>query len=121
VRLAVQCGPRLVEHDGTIGIHRDDGRRYARTAACVREGGRTLDFVLVWNAGDPMRGPGLLSFARMLLASPSFVGDAAPCERALNLDGGPSTGAFVRGRPALSHDALGPVPFALVARAARAR
>jgi uncharacterized protein YigE (DUF2233 family) len=113
--LAVQCGPRLVERDRTVGITRDNGARFARTAACVRDGGRTLDFVLSWLASDPMRGPGLLAFAR-LLAQPSPVGDAQGCERALNLDGGPSTGVFMRGAASATHAPLGPVPFALVVR-----
>lgn len=112
IDLAVQCGPRLIERDGSVGIYRDDGHRFARTAACVRHGGRTLDFVLTWSPAHPLRGPGLYAFARML-AAPSPVGDPAGCERALNLDGGPSTGVFVRGAPMASHDSLGPVPWVI--------
>ena len=112
VDLAVQCGPRLIERDGSVGIHRDDGRRFARTGLCLRDGGRTLDVVVNWWRDDPLHGPGLLGFAQRL-AAPSPVGDHAGCESALNLDGGPSTGIYVRNAPAASHDAIGPVPFAL--------
>ncbi|MEI8255422.1 MAG: phosphodiester glycosidase family protein, partial [Deltaproteobacteria bacterium] len=116
IDLAVQCGPRLVERDGTVGIHRDDGRRFARTGACLRDDGRTLDVVIAYWRDDPMRGPGLLGFSQRL-AAPSAVGDPRGCESALNLDGGPSTGVYVRGAPAASHDAIGPVPYALAVRA----
>jgi len=112
--LAVQCGPRLVEEGGVVGVHRDDGRRFARTAACVRDGGRTLDLVLTWDLDDPMRGPGLQWLARRL-AGPSPTGDPGGCERALNLDGGPSTGFRIRGAP--GHEPLGPTPWLLTARA----
>lgn len=112
--LAVQCGPRLVEEGGLVGVHRDDGRRFARTAACVRDGGRTLDLVATWEPDAPVRGPGLLWLSRRL-AGPSPTGDARGCERALNLDGGPSTGLYVRGGP--SHPAPGPTPWVLTVRA----
>ena len=112
--LAVQCGPRLVEQGGLVGVHRDDGRRYARTAACVRDGGRTLDLVLTWDPDAPMRGPGLLWLARRL-AGPSPTGDGHGCERALNLDGGPSTGFAIARGP--THGAVGPTPWLLTARA----
>jgi uncharacterized protein YigE (DUF2233 family) len=116
VDLAVQCGPRLVERDGAVGIRRDDGRRFARTAICLRDAGRTMDVIATWWRDEPLRGPGLLAFAQRL-AAPSLVGDARGCEAALNLDGGPSTGIYVRGEPRATHAAIGPVPFALVVRA----
>jgi hypothetical protein len=112
--LAVQCGPRLVERGGVIGVHRDDGRRFARTAACVRDDGRTLDLVLTWCVDDAMRGPGLLWLARRL-AGPSPTGDPGGCELALNLDGGPSTGLLLE--PGAGHDAVGPTPWLLTVRA----
>jgi hypothetical protein len=114
-QLAVQCGPRLVERDGAVGITRDTGARFARTAACVRDGGHTLDLVVTWLPSDPLRGPGLMALAQRL-AQPSPVGDPRGCERALNLDGGPSTGVFVRGAPFATHRPVGPVPYALVVR-----
>ena len=57
--LVVQCGPRLVETGGQVGVYRDDGRRFARTALCLRDQGRTLDVILTWEDGAPLRGPGL--------------------------------------------------------------
>jgi uncharacterized protein YigE (DUF2233 family) len=115
IDLAVQCGPRLVERDGSAGIYRDDGQRYARTAACIRDGGRTLDIVVTWSTADPLRGPGLYAFSRMLVAREP-AGEAAGCERALNLDGGPSTGVYVRGAPEATHAPLGPVPWLIAVR-----
>jgi hypothetical protein len=115
IDLAIQCGPRLVENDGSVGIRRDDGRRFARTAICLRDSGRTLDVIATWWRDEPLRGPGLLPFAQRL-AVPSPVGDARGCEAALNLDGGPSTGIYVRGESRATHGAIGPVPFALTVR-----
>lgn len=110
--LALQCGPRLVE-GGRPGVHRDDGRRAARTALCLREGGRLLDVVLVWDVDHPGEGPGLYRLAE-LLSRPSPVGDAAGCDDALNLDGGPSTGLATRALPeGWGPRAPGPVPWAL--------
>ena len=110
---AVQCGPRLIEADGSAGIRTDDGRRAARTAVCVREGGRELDLIV---AASPERlgaGPGLFQLARWL-AEPLASGELSGCEAALNLDGGPSTGLVVAPVPELFRAPLGPVPFVLV-------
>jgi hypothetical protein len=109
---AVQCGPRLIEPDGSVGILRDDGQRAARTAACIRDGGRELDLIVVTGRGQ-LGGPGLLQLARWL-SEPLAPGEPSGCEAALNLDGGPSTGILVAGVPALFRAPLGPVPFALV-------
>ncbi len=110
--LALQCGPRLVE-GGRPGVRRDDGQRAARTALCLREGGRVLDVILTWDPAHPGEGPGLLRLAE-LLALPSPAGDAVGCEDALNLDGGPSTGLVVRAAAASPGPrAPGPVPWAL--------
>jgi uncharacterized protein YigE (DUF2233 family) len=82
VDFAVQCRPRLVV--GFRGnIRSDDGRRAARTAICLREGGQRLDFVMALADGDD-GGPTLYELAAELVAT--------GCEEALNLDGGPSTG-----------------------------
>lgn len=82
---AVQCRPRLVLAR-TPNVHSDDGHRADRTALCLRDGGRTLD-VIVARTDDPLgsAGPTLYAFSRELVAR--------GCENALNLDGGPSTGA----------------------------
>ncbi len=111
--LAVQCGPRLVEPGPVIGVYGDRGDRYARAAACVRDRGATVDFIVTWSAAEPLRGPGLLAFAKAL-AGPSPAGDETGCESALNLDGGPSAGIVVDRSEAGSHPAVGPVPWAIV-------
>jgi phosphodiester glycosidase len=112
VDLALQCGPRLVE-SGRPGVHRDDGRRAARTALCLRDGGRSLDIVLAWNPDRPGDGPGLHRLAE-LLSRPLRAGDEGGCEDALNLDGGPSTGVTFSSMPAgWGPHAPGPVPWAL--------
>jgi hypothetical protein len=110
---SVQCGPRLIEAGGAIGIRGDDGQRAARTAACIREAGRELNFVVALGKGQLGGGPGLLQLAQWL-AQPLAPGEPSGCEAALNLDGGPSTGIVVAGLPKLGRLPLGPVPFALV-------
>jgi uncharacterized protein YigE (DUF2233 family) len=85
---ALQCRPRLVV-DRAVNIRRDDGNRADRTALCLRDGGRTLDVVVARTDDELGReGPTLFHFARALARS--------GCEQALNLDGGPSTGAAWR-------------------------
>jgi uncharacterized protein YigE (DUF2233 family) len=87
-RFAVQCRPRLVV-DGAPNIKSDDTTRAERTALCIRDAGRTVDVAIVRGSDDgESAGPSLFSLARHLAA----VG----CEAALNLDGGPSTGAAWR-------------------------
>ncbi|HWO10491.1 MAG TPA: phosphodiester glycosidase family protein [Polyangiaceae bacterium] len=110
---AVQCGPRLIEPGGAIGIRSDDGQRAARTAACVRDSGRELDLIVATSTAHLGGGPGLLQLARWL-AEPLAPGEASGCEAALNLDGGPSTGVVVAGAPEVFREPLGPVPFAVV-------
>jgi len=86
-RFAVQCRPRLVV-DGKVNIKRDDGKRSARTALCVKDNGKTLNVVLARDVSDPSFGPSLYALATYLAAD--------GCDSALNLDGGPSTGAAWR-------------------------
>jgi hypothetical protein len=64
---------------------RDDGQRAERTALCLRDDGRTIDVVI---AKSPEGGPSLFALARYLART--------GCDDALNLDGGPSTGAAWR-------------------------
>ncbi|APR86454.1 Hypothetical protein A7982_11803 [Minicystis rosea] len=85
VRFAVQARPRLVV-SGKSTIVKDDGRAAPRTALCVRDAGRTLEAVIA--RGDAGAGPTLSLLADMLVSR--------GCEAALNLDGGPSTGAAFR-------------------------
>jgi hypothetical protein len=86
---AAQNSPRLVEGDGQVGIHKDDGRHAARTAACD-VGGRLHLVTLLAPEED---GPTLLEFARWLAREPTLGG--LGCTAALNLDGGPSTGVWL--------------------------
>jgi hypothetical protein len=85
--LAVQSFPLIVEADGQPGIHSDDGRRAARTVACLVKS--TLHFVVI--AAPRGDGPTLFESAT-LLREPAPRGFG--CRVALNLDGGPSTGVF---------------------------
>lgn len=80
---AIQCRPRLVV-DGHNNLASDTGRRAARTALCLRDEGRTLELIVVPAEQDG--GPTLYELAEALIAE--------GCHDALNLDGGPSTGAF---------------------------
>ena len=85
---AVQCRPRLVV-DGQVNIRSDDGKRADRTAICLREEGSVLELVIArTESAGGKDGPTLRSFAERL----RLMG----CRDALNLDGGPSTGAAWR-------------------------
>jgi uncharacterized protein YigE (DUF2233 family) len=81
LKFAVQCRPRLVVK-GEANVKSDDGHRSERTALCLRDGGKTIDTFLV-RGGEG--GPSLFSLGKWLATK--------GCEEALNLDGGPSTGA----------------------------
>lgn len=81
---AVQCRPRLVV-DHAPNVKKDDGQRAERTALCLADGGKTMRVVI---ARDEGTGPSLYAFGQYLAR--------AGCEGALNLDGGPSTGAAWR-------------------------
>ena len=117
VELAVQCGPRLVEPGGVLGMKGDDGKRAERTAACIRRGGRELNFVIAAGPDVGSAGPTLYQFAQWLVA-PLSPGEPSGCEAALNLDGGPSTGVVARRFSRQEAVApRGPVPWALVATA----
>jgi hypothetical protein len=85
--LAVQSFPLVVEAEGKLGIYRDDGRRAARTVACLVRDALHL-IVISAPRGD---GPTLFETAQ-LLREPRPAGFG--CRRALNLDGGPSSGVW---------------------------
>jgi hypothetical protein len=101
---ALQSAPLIVETDGAIGIHSDDGKRAARTVVCAR--GAELRFVVVVApSGD---GPTLFELAR-------WLSGGGECAAALNLDGGPSTGVVFApwlGEPSSAPRA--PIGYALV-------
>src|SRR5262245_23966030 len=82
VQAAVQVGPLVVDPGGKNGIVRNDLDRQRRSAICLLPDGLTV-IVLV---------DGGLSLHELgeVLASPEVDGGFG-CDRALNLDGGPST------------------------------
>lgn len=105
--LAVQSFPLIVEPDGKPGIHRDDGRRAARTVACLV--GPRLHFILL--SAPRGEGPTLFESAELLRASPPR---GFGCRVALNLDGGPSSGVwFAPALGARQRAPLAPVAYAL--------
>lgn len=85
---AIQAKPRLVVAS-VVNLHGDDGRKAERTALCVRDGGKTLEVIVAHGKTAAPGGPTLMLLAEMLASR--------GCEGALNLDGGPSTGAAWQG------------------------
>jgi hypothetical protein len=82
VTAAVQVGPLVVDPGGKNGIRRNDHERQNRSAICKDQHGR-ITIVVVTG------GLSLFELGEVLSARESDGGFA--CERALNLDGGPST------------------------------
>jgi hypothetical protein len=105
--LAVQSHPLIVEPEGKSGIHRDDGRRAARTVACLK--GSALHFIVI--SAPRGEGPTLFESAALLRESaPRGFG----CTRALNLDGGPSSGVwFGPDVPARQREPAAPVAYGI--------
>jgi len=87
VDFAIQCRPRLVV-GGKANVKRSDGHGAERTALCVREGGRAVDVVVAVPSGNDA-GPSLFAMGH-------YLAEQVRCDDALNLDGGPSTGAAAR-------------------------
>ena len=85
---AIQARPRLVVASA-VNLHSDDGRGAERTALCVRDQGRNLEVIVAHGKTAAPGGPTLTLLAEMLVSR--------GCEGALNLDGGPSTGAAWQG------------------------
>ncbi|MEP7124180.1 MAG: phosphodiester glycosidase family protein [Byssovorax sp.] len=81
---AIQARPRLVVASA-VNLHSDDGRKAERTALCVLDEGRRLEVIVAHGKTATPTGPTLILLAEMLVSR--------GCEGALNLDGGPSTGA----------------------------
>ncbi len=80
---AVQAGPMLVDPGGKNGIYRNDFSRHDRTAICMSDAAVVVVIV--------KGGLSLFELGAVLAASEKDGGFA--CERAINLDGGPSTQA----------------------------
>jgi hypothetical protein len=105
--LAVQSFPLLIELDGKLGIHRDDGRRAARTVACLVE--NALHFIVI--SAPRGEGPTLFESASLLQGP---VPRGFGCKVALNLDGGPSTGVwFAPQIAARQRPPLAPIGYAI--------
>lgn len=93
-RFAIQCKPRLVV-ESAPNVRSDDGHRSERTALCLRDGGKTMEVVIVRDesAESVGGGPSLFALGHYLARH--------GCEGALNLDGGPSTGIAWRANGAI--------------------
>lgn len=96
---ALQCRPRLVV-DARPNVSKDDGHHTDRTALCIKDDGRTLDVILA-TPGPTTPGPSLYALAHYLTTQ-------HPCTAALNLDGGPSTGAASRATDASAPTLVAP-------------
>ena len=93
---AIQAGPRVIEPGGSEGIRSDDGLRANRTVIGADAKGRVVVAVTYDEDGN-RTGPSL--FELMQLLGKKGLGELAPelaLDFALNLDGGPSTGLFLR-------------------------
>jgi len=86
-KVAVQSFPLVVEAEGKPGVYRDDGRRAARTIACLVD--NSLHFIVI----SAPRGDGPTLFETATLLREPRPGGFG-CRRALNLDGGPSSGVW---------------------------
>lgn len=103
IRQALQSAPMLVMPGGAPAAIEDDGQRARRSAVGIDRAGRLL-LIVSPTAGFTLRG-----FAGWLSRSDLDV------DRALNLDGGSSTGLYLKSG-ALDEriDSLGPLPLTLL-------
>lgn len=102
---ALQSKPRLVVN-GVVDMKSDDHERAPRTALCLSKEGHRISFAIAWSD----HGWSLSELAAGLVAW--------GCSEALNLDGGPSTGAVwlsTEGR--VEHLPRAPIRQAIVVRA----
>jgi uncharacterized protein YigE (DUF2233 family) len=94
---AIQAGPRVIEPGGVGGIMSDDGLRANRTVIGSDRRGRIVLAVTYGEDGGSRTGATL--YELMHLFSEHGIGaiaDDLTLDSALNLDGGPSTGLFLR-------------------------
>jgi hypothetical protein len=113
-QFAIHNSPLLIEADGKIGIKKDDGRRASRTIACVlgATGAKVRELRLIVVQAGTGQGPTLMEAAHVL-AAPRAKGGFG-CSTALNLDGGPSSGVWLRsGIGATSSLPLVPIGYAI--------
>lgn len=106
--LALQAGPRIIEPDGSMGIRADDGARANRTVIGADRGGRVVVLVAV--------GPNGWSTGPTLFELQKLISRDLGLAFALNLDGGPSTGLFVRGDKHVAIAEAAPILSALAWR-----
>lgn len=85
---AIQAGPFVIDPGGTIGVTELAAGRAKRTMLAVTTGG---DCVVV-SASEAS----LYEMAQVLANAPRLIG-CGPIDRAVNLDGGPSTTLMLRG------------------------
>lgn len=83
---AIQAGPFLIDPGGRLGIHTDDNRSQRRSVIANSSDGQLLLIV-----ADAIS---LYQLAILLKERPNLFG-VSHFERALNLDGGPSTALYV--------------------------
>ena len=98
--LAIQAGPRVIEPDGSPGIHGDDGNRANRTVIGYDGQGR-LALAIIYSS-DAGMGTGLTLFELQTVLGHPQLANMEPnlsFRAALNLDGGPSTGLHVSAEP----------------------
>lgn len=91
-RWALQAGPRIIERGGVPGIRTDDKVRAHRSLVGRARSGRLVLGVVLGPSGFGT-GPSLHELQRLLLDE--RLGDER-LDFALNLDGGPSTGLYLR-------------------------
>ena len=93
----IQAGPRIIEKDGQNGIHSDDGQKRNRTIIGADQRNR---LVLASFISDTSWSDGISLFELQSIISPTGMKAAGHEDLgfhfALNLDGGPSTGFYLR-------------------------
>jgi hypothetical protein len=95
--LAIQAGPRIIEPDGQAGIRADDGEYANRSFIGVDGYGRLA--IGVFRSKTPGIGRGVTLYEVQNVLGSKGLGRIHPklgMRAALNLDGGPSTGLFLR-------------------------
>ena len=103
---ALQCGPLLIDPGGEIGIKNTPGPTARRTVLGIAESG---ELAVISTTAVSLR-----ALAEALYGHPAAFG-VGRLERALNLDGGPSTAmTALFTRPPLRIEALTPVRTALL-------